>query len=134
VDIDDKVFACYNSSKASNFIITCRPRTPEQDAEIVLSIRAAVGTSVELRADANRGWSLQEAVRFGQALHGSQGSSEQEVTWMHSRLAGDRPSKGVPLAYIEEPTMAATDWLAFYEQTGKDQGGSRRIKEDTFTL
>lgn len=40
---------------------------PEDDAAAVLAIRDAVGPHVALRADANRRWSLQQALAFGRA-------------------------------------------------------------------
>ena len=41
---------------------------PEDDAAAVLAIREAVGPGVALRADANRRWSMQQALSFGSAV------------------------------------------------------------------
>ncbi|GAX76586.1 hypothetical protein CEUSTIGMA_g4032.t1 [Chlamydomonas eustigma] len=111
-----------------------KSRTPEQDAELILAIRASVGNRVELRADANRGWCLQEAVRFGLALQGtSQGSKEEEVE------GSPKASKDGPkfqthrniLAYVEEPTQSASDWLAFYDQTGVPVAADESLDDGT---
>ena len=56
----------------------------------------AVGPRVDLRVDANRGWTLEEALRFGWAV-----------------VEG-----GVRLAFIEEPTQESGDWGALYDETG----------------
>ncbi len=61
----------------------------------MLAIRCAVGPHVELRADANRGWDLQQAVQFG-------------------RLAA-----GAALSFVEEPVHDPSDLPAFFQATGK---------------
>ena len=38
---------------------------PLQDAAVVLAVRQAVGPGIVLRADANRAWSLEQAVKVG---------------------------------------------------------------------
>ena len=45
-----------------------RHRNPLWDAEMLVAIRRAVGPGVALRADANRKWSLNQAVAFGHAV------------------------------------------------------------------
>ena len=45
-----------------------RQQDPQQDAAKVLAVRGAVGQGIVLRADANRKWSLNQAVAFGQAV------------------------------------------------------------------
>lgn len=49
-------------------IQVARRRNPLADAAVLLAIRHAVGPAVVLRADANRRWTLHEAVAFGQAV------------------------------------------------------------------
>ena len=44
-----------------------RRRSPLADAGVVVGLRRALGPAVTLRADANRKWSLQQAVAFGTA-------------------------------------------------------------------
>lgn len=51
----------------------------EEEAECIRALHQVLGADVSLRLDANRAWSLEEAVTFGEAL-------------------GD-----VPVAYVEEP-------------------------------
>lgn len=66
----------------------------EEDIANVRACREAVGSDIALRLDANRSWSLETALRLGNALHGCN------------------------IAYIEEPLK---DWHgipAFHEQTG----------------
>jgi len=60
----------------------------------VRDIRSIVGDQVALRLDANRAWSLEEAVRFGQAV------------------------AACNIAYVEEPTQVSDAFGSFYEQTG----------------
>jgi len=70
--------------------------TPAQDAARVAALRAAFGPDVVLRADANRGWTLDQAVEFGTALNAA----------------------GVSLEYLEEPTQRPEDIAAFCAATG----------------
>ena len=44
-----------------------RRSRPEADAAVIVGLRQALGPAVTLRADANRKWSLQQAVAFGTA-------------------------------------------------------------------
>lgn len=67
---------------------------PIEDAEVLLAIRAAVGPGVALRADANRGWSLEQALAFG------------------------RRAAAAGLEYVEEPTADPADMAAFFLETG----------------
>jgi len=53
--------------------------SPESDADAVLAVHAAAGDDVAIRLDANRAWSLDDAVRFAERL------------------------EGCPIEYIEEP-------------------------------
>ena len=69
--------------------------TPAADAARVAAVRAAVGPGVALRADANRGWTLDEAIQFGAALNAA----------------------GVVLEYLEEPTQRPEDIPAFAAAT-----------------
>lgn len=73
-----------------------RQSDPEDDARMVVAIRDAVGENVVLRADANRAWTLDQAVRFGTAV-------------AHAGLE-----------YVEEPLYAANtqDIELFFKETG----------------
>ncbi|KAK9837268.1 hypothetical protein WJX81_002656 [Elliptochloris bilobata] len=75
-------------------IKVARLSDPLEDAAAVAAVRAAVGPSIRLRADANRRWSLQEAIAFGRAAAASD------------------------LEYVEEPVRDPTDLPAFYAATG----------------
>lgn len=45
-----------------------RQQDPQQDAAKVLAVRNSIGQGIALRADANRKWSLNQAVAFGHAV------------------------------------------------------------------
>jgi isochorismate synthase/2-succinyl-5-enolpyruvyl-6-hydroxy-3-cyclohexene-1-carboxylate synthase/2-succinyl-6-hydroxy-2,4-cyclohexadiene-1-carboxylate synthase/O-succinylbenzoate synthase len=72
--------------------------SPERDAAAVAAVRAAVGPSVALRCDANRGWDAPEAAAFGAAC----------------------AAAGVKLEYLEEPLREPTPeaLASFFEATG----------------
>lgn len=65
------------------------------DAERLAAIRAEIGPSVVLRADANKGWDLNDALHFG------------------ARVV----DLGVNLQYVEEPTRDARDIATFHFTT-----------------
>lgn len=44
-----------------------RRADPQDDAAAILAVRKAVGPQLLLRADANRRWTLQQAVSFAEA-------------------------------------------------------------------
>ena len=57
------------SAPGSHFVMQVGRRSdPLQDAAVVLAVRQAVGPGVVLRADANRAWSLKQAVEVGYEL------------------------------------------------------------------
>lgn len=53
------------------YMQVARQQDPQQDAAKVIAVREAVGHSIVLRADANRKWSLNQAVAFGHAVRGA---------------------------------------------------------------
>ena len=59
----------------------------------MVAVRASVGPAVALRADANRRWTLEQAVQFGQA------------------------AAGAGLQYIEEPVACTADLPEFHRRT-----------------
>lgn len=71
-----------------------RRADPEQDAAAVLAIRQTVGPGVALRADANRRWSLEQAVQFG------------------------KQAAAANLQYIEEPLACTADLPELHRRTG----------------
>eukprot|EP00798_Chlamydomonas_sp_ICE-L_P027191 gene27191-2435_t len=85
-------------------------RSPEEDAEVVAAIRIAVGEAVQLRADANRGWSLDEAVRFGQAV------------------------QGCNIAFVEEPTQDPFDMPEFFRRTGVRVAVDESLDDGSFSV
>ena len=64
------------------------------DAELVNEVHRQLGPDIKLRLDANRAWTLTEALDFAQ------------------RIAG------VPLEYIEEPLQNPTELPAFHDRSG----------------
>ncbi|XP_031097286.1 protein PHYLLO, chloroplastic isoform X2 [Ipomoea triloba] len=71
-----------------------RHHDPNQDASVVQEIRKKIGGEIELRADANRNWSYEEAIQFAHSV------------------------KDYCLQYIEEPVNSEEDIIRFYEATG----------------
>ncbi|KAK6931406.1 Thiamine pyrophosphate enzyme, C-terminal TPP-binding [Dillenia turbinata] len=67
---------------------------PVEDAAVVKEVRKKVGSQIELRVDANRKWSYDEAVQFAFLV---------------------KPCK---LQYIEEPVQSGDDIIRFSEETG----------------
>eukprot|EP01025_Chloroclados_australasicus_P010839 TRINITY_DN1457_c1_g1_i6.p1 TRINITY_DN1457_c1_g1~~TRINITY_DN1457_c1_g1_i6.p1 ORF type:complete len:1175 (-),score=165.58 TRINITY_DN1457_c1_g1_i6:734-4258(-) len=67
---------------------------PTIDAQVVGAIRQAVGPEIVLRADANRRWTLDQAITFGHAVY------------LHE------------LQYIEEPVTDPSSFENFYLATG----------------
>lgn len=67
---------------------------PREDAEVLCELRKVLGPRIVLRADANRAWSLDQAVTFG-------------LTARHADLQ-----------YIEEPTADPVEMTEFYVATG----------------
>eukprot|EP00892_Ulva_mutabilis_P000338 jgi/Ulvmu1/10304/UM060_0106.1 len=73
-----------------------RSGDPAADAELVASVCEACGSRCAVRADANRLWTLQEAVQFAQGL----------------------AARGASLEYVEEPVRDPHDIARFYDRVG----------------
>ncbi|KAB5538297.1 hypothetical protein DKX38_015830 [Salix brachista] len=71
-----------------------RRADPIQDAAVICKVRNEVGPRVELRVDANRKWTYEEAIQFGFLV------------------------KDCDLQYIEEPVENVDDIVKFCEETG----------------
>lgn len=71
-----------------------RQADPTVDIAIIKEVRKKIGWEIELRADANRGWNYDEAVKFGLSV------------------------KDSGLQYIEEPVNDEDDIIKFCEETG----------------
>jgi O-succinylbenzoate synthase len=67
---------------------------PPAEAERVWALRRALGPEIELRLDANRAWSLPDAIRFWEAIDGAD------------------------VAYVEEPVSDGASLPAFVDATG----------------
>ncbi|XP_010551342.1 PREDICTED: protein PHYLLO, chloroplastic isoform X2 [Tarenaya hassleriana] len=67
---------------------------PVEDAVVLQEIRRAVGNQIELRADANRRWTFEEAIKFGLSV------------------------KSCNLKYIEEPVHNEDDLIRYCEESG----------------
>lgn len=84
-----------------------RQQDPQQDAAKVMAIREAVGHSIVLRADANRKWSLNQAVAFGHAVRAANLQVLADLLYvllsaLHRRaICIDRLQ--VPQRYLSEP-------------------------------
>ncbi|XP_056164428.1 protein PHYLLO, chloroplastic isoform X3 [Syzygium oleosum] len=71
-----------------------RQADPIQDAIIIQEVRKKVGYKIQLRADANRKWTYEEAIRFSSSV------------------------KNCDLQYIEEPVQDEHDIIKFCEESG----------------
>ena len=65
-----------------------------EDIVAVKALRTTAGNGTEIRLDANRAWSLKEAVSFGKSVADCR------------------------IQYIEEPLKEAADLTQFFKQTG----------------
>ncbi|MGA1790894.1 MAG: o-succinylbenzoate synthase [bacterium] len=87
-------------------------RSLEEDIQIVKSVRSTAGSETGLRLDANRSWSLEEAVRFGKAVSPCQIEYIEEPTKTFEELSGFYQQTGIPVAMDE----SLSDWC----ETGSD--------------
>ena len=87
-------------------------RSLDEDIRIVKSVRSIIGSNVRLRLDANRSWSLEEAVRFGRAVSPCQIEYIEEPTKTFEELSGFYQQTGIPVAMDE----SLSDWC----ETGSD--------------
>nr|XP_051209292.1 protein PHYLLO, chloroplastic isoform X2 [Lolium perenne] len=71
-----------------------RRETPAEDAAVIEKIREVVGYKINIRADANRKWTYEQAIEFG------------------SRV------KRFCLQYIEEPVISVDDLIKYCENSG----------------
>ncbi|KAK1292325.1 hypothetical protein QJS10_CPB17g00384 [Acorus calamus] len=70
-----------------------RRSNPDEDAAVIQEIRKEVGYGINLRADANRIWTYEEAIQFGSHL------------------------KCCDLQYVEEPVRREDDIIRFCQET-----------------
>ena len=100
---------------------------PVADAVAVLAVRQAVGPGVALRADANRRWTLEQAVQVGLArgegilmhtLHSAPFSASPWLRLCSWRLQFGKGAAAAGLEYVEEPVATPADLAQFHRRTG----------------
>jgi isochorismate synthase/2-succinyl-5-enolpyruvyl-6-hydroxy-3-cyclohexene-1-carboxylate synthase/2-succinyl-6-hydroxy-2,4-cyclohexadiene-1-carboxylate synthase/O-succinylbenzoate synthase len=111
-----------------------RRQDPAEDAAVIVALHRAFSSSsssgggssdggdegVILTADANRAWTLQQALCFATALQGGLRNPDDVTGSRHSdSSSSSSSSRHVScLAYIEEPTQDPRDMPTFYAETG----------------
>lgn len=76
-------------------------RAVAEDAELTRAVRAAVGDGVSLRLDANRSWSLEQAVAFGTAVGTAGVEYLEEPLREPARLGEFFDATGIPVGLDE---------------------------------
>lgn len=79
--------------------------TWQTEVAALKALRSEVGDGVRLRLDANRAWSLSEAIQFGRAV------------------------EGLGIEYIEEPLQVPSELERFYEGTGLGYAWDETLRE-----
>jgi isochorismate synthase/2-succinyl-5-enolpyruvyl-6-hydroxy-3-cyclohexene-1-carboxylate synthase/2-succinyl-6-hydroxy-2,4-cyclohexadiene-1-carboxylate synthase/O-succinylbenzoate synthase len=92
---------------------------------VIVALHKALNSSsssssqrVVLTADANRAWTLQQALCFAAALKEGLASSDAGTSSSSSSSGGGSGSSSSVLAYVEEPTQDPRDMSTFYAETG----------------
>jgi O-succinylbenzoate synthase len=95
-DSDDQMAQAIRSRLAGYRTVKIKvgSRAPDPAAKLVRRICEDLGKDVRVRLDANRGWSVEDAVRFGRQI------------------------KDLAIEYIEEPVRNPVALSAFHNQTG----------------
>ncbi|GAB2248413.1 hypothetical protein Droror1_Dr00008295 [Drosera rotundifolia] len=93
VDVANAAYDLVHEGFCSLKLKVARRRDPVEDALVVQEIRKRVGPLVELRVDANRKWTYEQAMKFGSLV------------------------KGENLQYIEEPVQDEDDIIRFCEES-----------------
>jgi O-succinylbenzoate synthase len=89
-------------------------KSVEDDAAAVLRARELLGTTVELRLDANRAWSWDDAVRFATLSKPADLSYIEEPLKLNERLPELAAKSGLPLALDETVVDTPSSvWLGF---------------------
>ncbi|MFQ5852949.1 MAG: o-succinylbenzoate synthase [Candidatus Binatia bacterium] len=73
----------------------------EADIQLTLKLREVIGDEVGLRLDANRAWSLEDAVRFGKAVNGSRIEYIEEPLADPASMTTFTAECGLPVALDE---------------------------------
>ena len=110
-----------------------RRQSPLEDAAALLAIRQAVGPGVALRADANRRWSLEQAVEVRGELEAAGLAILQASQWRSTgllltnrctaallppALQFGKAAAAAGLEYLEEPVATPADLAQFHRRTG----------------
>jgi L-alanine-DL-glutamate epimerase-like enolase superfamily enzyme len=80
-------------------------RDVEQDVERVLRLREAVGTSIELRFDANQGYTVDESLRFVEATRKAGLELLEQPTPKEEVESLGRVARGVPLPVMADESL-----------------------------
>ncbi|KAG0608149.1 hypothetical protein M758_8G082600 [Ceratodon purpureus] len=86
-----------------------RRDTPEEDAAVIQAVRERVGADVQIRADANRKWSYQQAIEFANLV------------------------RDCDLQYLEEPVEISKDIPRFCKESGIPVALDESVDEDVST-
>lgn len=76
-------------------------RSVEEDVDLVNALRRVLGEDISLRLDANRAWSFEEAIRFGQGIAGVGIEYVEEPLTDASLLPHLTRESGLPVALDE---------------------------------
>ncbi|XP_048503546.1 protein PHYLLO, chloroplastic isoform X4 [Beta vulgaris subsp. vulgaris] len=93
-EVADNVLGLVEEGFRAVKVKVARRADPGEDAAVIKEIRRKVGAEVELRVDANRKWTYEEAIKFGSLV------------------------KDCGLQYIEEPVQCEDDIVRFCQETG----------------
>ncbi|EXB44934.1 hypothetical protein L484_026522 [Morus notabilis] len=93
-EVADVVAALVKEGFAAIKLKVARRGSPTHDAEVIQEVRKKIGDQIELRVDANRNWTYEEAIQFGSLV------------------------KDCDLQYIEEPVKDEGDIIKFFEESG----------------
>lgn len=78
---------------------------PEGDASRVLAVRAAVGERIELRFDANQGYSSEQAIRFVEQTRSAKISLIEQPTPAEQLLSLGRVTRRVPIPVMADESL-----------------------------
>ncbi len=110
-------------------------RGAAEDAELTRAVRAAVGQGVSLRLDANRSWSLEQAVAFGKAAGDAGVEYLEEPLRDPARLGEFFDATGIPVGLDESLLELGPDDLEGRQEVGAVVlkptllGGAARARE-----
>jgi len=95
-----------------------RNRNVAEDIALLQSIRATVGPSVQLRCDANRAWSLEEALYFGEGVESCNLEYVEEPCRSYLDSLDFQRMSGIPVAFdetVDEMSTSSNDGSAAWD-------------------